>query len=312
MFNNLSRIITSNPQVVTTLDVAPDGRILVVGQMGDENSKLALSLWSLDDFSLRTTLIRGTEAMPLAARFSPSGRWLAYSDRDQNMVLYDLVARNEDRKAFPLRFTKWMSFAWNRDRLIAGGTRTQVWDAQLGTVIWTLPVDPLQPTPSIVPPCCAISPDGKRVAASGVEPSRIVIYDVASADIVGRLEHTMDDSRSIAFDPSGRYLAAVARSLGVGLWDLESGDALLPDQLNMRSEYFWCVRFHPDGKHLAFGLWSGFVLVIRFADGSYAVRQDVPAHSGRVRDLAFARDGKRMVTGGDDGVILIWDFGENV
>ena len=248
--------------------------------------------------------------MPLAARFSPSGRLLAYSDADQNLILYDLEAGTEDREVFPLAFTKWMSFAWNRDRLIAGGIRTQVWDARRAAVIWTLPIDPLPAHAGIAPPRCAISPDGGLVAASGVEQDRIVIYDVASGDIVGRVEHTMNDARDMAFDPSGRYLAAIARNLGVGLWDLKSGDTLLPDLLNMRAKYYWCVRFHPDGKHVGFGLWSGFVEVIGLKDGDYMVNQEEPVHRGRVRDLAFTRDGKQMVTGGDDGVVHIWDIGK--
>jgi WD40 repeat protein len=308
MNNNFDKFTTPNPSVVITLDVSPDGKTLVVGQQGDAKSKLALSLWSLEDRRLVATLIREDGVIPPAARFSPSGRLLAYSDADQNMVLHDLQSAAEDRVAFPLPFVKWMSFAWNRDRLIAGGTRTQVWDAELGTVIWTLPVDPLPANGGITPPCCALSPDGQRVAASGVEQGRIVLYDVGSGKIVGRLQQTMDEARSMAFDTSGRFLSAVATTGGVGLWDLQSGEAMLPALLNMRANYYWCVRFHPDAEHVGFGLWSGFVEVIQLQDGGYAVNQDTPVHHGRVWDLAFTRDGKRMITGGDDGVILIWDI----
>jgi WD40 repeat protein len=304
----VSKLLTPNRLVVFTLDVSPDGRILVVGQQGDAHSKLALGLWSLDENRLLTALISAEGVIPASARFSPSGRLLAYCDGEQRVVLRDLQSGDEDRVFRALLFAKWLSFAWNCDRLIAGGTRTQVWDAELGRVIWTLPVDPLPESASIEPSCCAISGDGNRVAASGVERGCIVVYDMTSGQIVKRLEHTLDNARSIAFDPNGRYIAAVASNLGVGLWDVDSGQALLPDLLNMRANFHWCVRFHPDGEHVGFGLWSGFVLLIRVSDGTYKVRQEQPAHRGRVRDLAFSRDGGRMVTGGDDGAILIWDL----
>ncbi len=309
MNSKFSKFTTPNPLVVVTLDVSPDGKLLVVGQQGDAKSKLALSLWALEKRLPVATLIHEDGVIPLAARFSPSGRLLAYSDTDQNMIVYDLLSRTADHKAFPLPFTKWMSFAWNRDRLIAGGTRTQVWDAEIGAVMWTLPVDPLPAQRDITPPCCALSADGERVAASGVEPGQILIYAVESGEIVNRVEHTMNHARSIAFDPSGRFLAAITTTGGVGLWDLQSGEAVLPDLLNMRADYYWCVRFHPDGEHVGFGLWSGFVEVIRLKDGDYSVKRDAPVHLGRVWDLSFTKDGKKMVTGGDDGVILIWDLG---
>jgi len=52
------------------------------------------------------------------------------------------------------------------------------------------------------------------------------------------------------------------------------------------------------------------VEVIGLKDGDYMVNQEEPVHRGRVWDLAFTRDGKQMVTGGDDGVVLIWDIGK--
>jgi WD40 repeat protein len=307
MNNNFTTFSTPNTEVVLTLDVSPDGKAIAIGQQADYKSKMALSLWSLDNHHLIETLTE--QQACLAARFSPSGRLIAYSDADQNMVIHNLQSGAESRETFRLPFTKWISFAWNRDRVISGGIRTQVWDAERDTVIWTLPVRPLPAQRTITPPCCALSPDGVLVAASGVEVGRIVMYDVESGEIVGKVEKTMDEARSMAFDPSGQLVAAVAVTGGVGVWDIESGEAMLPDLLNMRADYYWCVRFHPDGKHIAFGLWSGFVEVIRINDGEYAINQDAPVHYGRVRDLAITRDGKRMFTAGDDGAILIWKLG---
>ncbi len=309
MNNSFTRLDLQNPLLVATLDVSPDGKTLVVGQQGDARTMMALSLWSLDDRRPLATLIHAHGGIPLAARFSPSGNLLAYSDTEQNMVVYDRRSAAADRDAFPLTFVKWMSFARDTDRLLAGGVRTQVWDAARGAAVWTLPIDPLPAQRDIVPPACALSADGTKVAAPGVEPGRILIYSVDTGEIVQRLEGTMDDARSIAFDPSGKLLSAVARSGGVRLWSLESGDALLPEILHMRLDHYWCVQFHPDGEHLGFGLWSGFAKIIRLKDGRTVLRRDAPAHKGRVMDLAFSRDGKRMFTGGDDGAALIWDLG---
>lgn len=305
---NAGRLTTPNPQTVYSLDVSPDGETLAVGQQAGPASAIALSLWSLADHVMRAVLVQGEGATPLT-RFAPGGRLLAHTDAEQRMVLHDLRTGAEDRDAFPLPFTKWMSFARDRDRLIAGGTRTQVWDADAGVVVWTLPADPLPAHATISPPCCAISPDGMRVAASGVEPGRILLYDVASGDVAGRVEGTPDQARSMDFDPFGRLLAAVGTDGHAGVWDLRTGEPVLPALLDPRANVYWCVRFHPDGARVAFGLWSGFVQRVRLRDGGLDAGGETPAHRGRVWDLAFSRDGLRMFSGGDDGVVLIHEDG---
>ncbi len=298
---------TPNPLLVCSVDVSSDGKTLAIGQQGDAESKLALSLWSLEGHQLQTTLVTAEGVTPIA-RFSPGGSLLAYTNAGQRLVLRDLKSGSDNIISFALPFTKWMSFASKRDRLIAGGTRTQVWDADTRTVIWTLPVNPFPSAANISPPACAIDAEGARVAASGVEPREVIVYEIDSGNIITRIPTTMDDARSMAFDPNGQFIAAVSTGGGAGVWDLRNGDPVLPDKLKMDADYYWCARFHPDGNHLALGLWSGFVEMIRLSDGERVIHQDVsPAHNGRVRDLAFSHDGSRLFSGGEDGVVLVWD-----
>jgi WD40 repeat protein len=183
-----------------------------------------------------------------------------------------------------------------------------VWDPHIRAVVWTLPVSPLPAEPAIEPPCCALSPTGDHVAASGVDSGSVVIYDIERGRVSSRIDGTMDSARSIAFSPSGTFLAAVSQTGGAGLWSLATGTALLADRLNQSADYYWCVRFHPDGNHVAFGLLSGFVEIFNVHDARVCLNQEAPVHNGRVWDLAFSPDGKRMASGGDDGMVLIWDL----
>ncbi len=301
--SGVTRFTTPNPQTVYSLDVSPDGATLAVGQQADARSGLALSLWALADKRLLEALVRGEGATPLA-RFAPGGRLLAHTDAEQRLILHDVRTGVADRETFPLQFTKWMSFARQRDRLIAGGTRTQVWDEGARAVVWTLPGDQLPAHATISPPCCALSPDGEHVAASGVEPGRILLYDVASSEVTGRVEGAWDAARSMDIDPSGRFVAAVDAEGRAGVWDLYGGMPVFPALLHERADVYWCVRFHPDGERVVFGLWSGFVQIGHLHDGSLHLGSDTPAHRGRVWDLAFTRDGG-IVSGGDDGAVLI-------
>jgi hypothetical protein len=63
-------------------------------------------------------------------------------------------------------------------------------------------------------------------------------------------------------DPTGRLLGAVARSGGAGVWDMGTGNALLPDLLNMKADY-WVLdlAFTRDGSRMFTGGDDGAVLV---------------------------------------------------
>jgi len=292
---------------VTVVDVSPAGDVLLVGQQGDDNAGLALGLWTLDGGSLDTALISGKGVFPLAGCFSPDGRLVAYSDGEQRLALYDRLRRSTAGVARPdVRFTKWISFAQHSNRLIVGGTRTVVWDVEREHVLFTLPTEPLPETRAITPPACALSPDGNTVAASGVESGWILVYDVHTGTVVKRVASAITHARSMAFDSTGRYLAAVARKGGAGLWDLLTDQPILPELLNTRSDYYWQVRFRPNSMSVGLGLWSGFVELVRFPDGQFELNQATPFHARRVNAISFTADGTRMFTGGDDGCVLIW------
>jgi len=300
---------TVNQRVISTLDVSPDGKTLVIGQQGElsQQRALALALWSAGEKRILRPLVRSDGAIIQTARFSPSGKWLAYqsAQQEQEMVICDLDARVNYKDTFPLKFVKWMCFAWNCDRLLAGGIQTQVWDAESWEVIWTLKTEPMPLSRGIRPAPCALCPDGQTVAASGVDAKSIVFYNVADGGEVNRLAGISDRVHAMAFDPKGRFLAALFSQAGAAVWDLENGVRILSDVLDT-SVVYRSVRFHPDGQHVALGLWSGFVEVINFRDGRYLLKER--GHHGSVGDLAFFSDGKRMVTGGDDGAVLVWNL----
>ena len=67
------------------------------------------------------------------------------------------------------------------------------------------------------------------------------------------------------------------------------------------------VAFRPDGKWLAAGRADGSTTFYR-TDGSGATFQ-MSDHTGRVASIGFAKDGDRLATAGEDGLVKIWDKG---
>jgi WD40 repeat protein len=291
---------------VGAVDIAPDGDTCVIGRYADRQHDESLSTWSLSRRSQRTVLVRKDGGAVNHVRFSPNGSLIAFADPDRSLVVKD-INRGTVQTSISLRRTKWLTFGRRCDRLLASGRQVHVWEASTGVLVWTLPGAPLADEPSIEPPVCALDPQGQHVAASGAEPGNIVLYEIATSRIVRRFATSMVCARSIDFDPSGTYLAAVAPTGGAGLWNVHTGEELFVDAVNMRAKHYWSARFHPGGRHLALGHVSGRLQVLTLDDGKDAMRSRERRHSLNVFDLAFSPDGRRLVSvGGDKAVIWSW------
>jgi len=308
MRNSFFPFPTGNNNVVSTIDVNTAGTMLVIGQQANCETEVALGIWSVVDQRLTSALIKGPAPAPNSARFSPCGGYLAFADENQDFAIADLCSGRTARAALQLRQTRYMSFSKDGRRLIVGGATTQVWDMERNAVIWTLSDHPSPQNSNIGLSRCALSADGALVVASGFEREKFTNFNVDTGAVVGRVRGTMDSARSLALDPSGRFVAGVAQNGGVGLWDVALQRPLWQQRLNLEANYYWCTNFHPAGRHVGFGLWSGFLEVIDIETGWYALDQDTPPHKGRVWDIAFSVDGSRMFSGGDDGVVLVWEL----
>lgn len=153
----------------------------------------------------------------------------------------------------------------------------------------------------------AFAPDGKSLALAKVA-APVLLCDLDTGELTLLPEDAREDYHAVAFDPSGRYLAAADQYRGrVDLWDLQTKQRLFS-----REGDGMHVAFSPDGKTLAsadFGiqLWdipSGKLkaefryeqqTLLRSVRGSY------------VTSLVFTPDGNTLVTGGGDGTIMLWD-----
>jgi WD40 repeat protein len=115
-------------------------------------------------------------------------------------------------------------------------------------------------------------------------------------------------ARDVDLSRDGRWLA-VATTGRAYVWDLDAGELKHGLRALGADGAFESVAFSPDGRRIALGESSANV-PIRIHDvetGAELAR--LPAvHKDEVRDLWFTPDGTQLVSGGLDGLAIVWDL----
>jgi RNA polymerase sigma factor (sigma-70 family) len=245
------------------------------------------------------------EGSARALTFSPDGRILA-GMTNSGVILWEAATGREVRRitadcSFPvLAFTPDGKSLVVREKRPSPSGNLLFHAVDTGKVVRTLPL------PSekllIAPHTVRFSPDGKRLALSGLTDKALVL-DLKS----GKLLHVLGGQQMrftrLAFSPNGRTLALGTGNGSIQLWDVLSG-RLLRSIDGHGSQPVSSVAFSHDGKTLASG--SNSRIVLSEADsGKETGKMEAPM--AWVEGLEFTPESKSLVSASRDGKVRIWD-----
>lgn len=149
----------------------------------------------------------------------------------------------------------------------------------------------------------AFRPDGRHLASAGRDGT-LNVWNVETEELFKSVTG-FGDCREVTYSPNNLELA-------VGMWSgaikvfRQSADDLHEIASFARKYPINALRFSPDGMHLLIAQQTANTALCE-ARGGREIRT-FPGHNRDTLDAAFTANGTRLVTGGADGAVRVWDL----
>ena len=325
---------------VYTLDISPDGSLLVSGTMGGD-----VRVWDIGDGRHRALV--GHEDVVQVVRFSPDGSTIATGGSDRTLRLWDAktgvskkVIEGFEGAIYSVEFHPTQPLLAAVDGRVvrlwrlpggepAGVLRgrdsmvTHLLFSPDGSTLASLSSDgvvrlervsdltqtALWRTGESASWALAYSPDGRWIA-TGSHDGVVSIRDTRTGAISKVLRDGTAHVNVLAFGPLGRYLVSGGQDRAVRLWDLRTDvgpgfSRSLGDDDNAHEGGVYTVAFSPDGGFIVSTGMDETVRLWSVKTGSQ--EQVLRGHSARVFGAAVAPKGDILASSSSDRTIRLWD-----
>jgi WD40 repeat protein len=186
------------------------------------------------------------------------------------------------------------------DTVVAGDTAggLHFWDTHTGKRL----TEREQPPSGYPTAALAFDPSGHTLAVTVRDGIRLI--DPGNPGRVLK-QLALPNPTHVAFDPTGRYVAAVADGGRVAVWSTTTFEEVPPNPLVAHSSGLSALSFSPDGKLLAVGTADGLVEIWDVSTGvTVALTRQ---HGDSVNEVRFLPGGNdRLVSASDDHTVAEW------
>ncbi len=293
---------------------SPDGRVIASGGPNHQ-----INLWDAETGKLRLKIASSSSANRMA--FTPAGRQLLTSWENAGMIRVWDVDTGKEVRTIESGMKKVRAFALTRDgkRLLSvvsdspygwhspvGDESFQVWDFESGEKLREFKFKTAS-TESI-----AHTLDGASLV-TGSANGIIHVMDVETGNERAMLPGHSHSVGALALSGDGTLLASGSLDQTIRIWDAREWKALRVLKGHKRA--VTAVAFSPDDRSLASG--SGTKSYPRHPEHSQRIRLwDVRSgdqigafsgHNANTSALAFAPNGRRLVSAHNDTTLLIWN-----
>ncbi len=153
----------------------------------------------------------------------------------------------------------------------------------------------------------AFSPDGSQII-TGAEDNSVILWDVASGEIIHRMEGHTDVVKAVAFSPDGQTALSSSHDSTLMYWDLEVGEVLSVFGEDGAGHTNWVndVAFSQSGFTALSGSADGSVILWNI-DGGQPILQ-LQHDDIEIYTIRYTLDELGFLTGSSDGALRLWTF----
>jgi len=249
---------------------APDGKTVALGRQDDD----AVSVWDVETGKELRSLT-GVEQAINALHYTPDGKHLVGANRNN-------------------QFTVWEP---------GTGKKLRTFGRSSGYSFNNLYITPM-----------AFAADGKQMAARGNNNNgnpTLNIWDVTTGKEVKQVEWPDGSyAMGLAYSPDSKLVAGIDYSGNIYVFTAATGKQLHHFQQQQRGfdrqNYPPAISFSADSRTLATVCWDPTIHLWEMTSGKQV--RELKGHQSAVTMLAFAGDGRGLITASSDTTMLQWDL----
>jgi WD40 repeat protein/serine/threonine protein kinase/tetratricopeptide (TPR) repeat protein len=289
------RTYCGHTNLVTDLDVSPDGQTLVSASLDG-----TVRMWGIVDG--REQQVWQDAGAPVASvAIDPTGQTVAAVTVSGQVAIWD--AKN-GRVSRPFAVTtagntSIAPIAWNPlgDSLaVASDTQLTIWDVQENRVRHEIATHHAGIIRQV-----AFALGGRRVATASWDGT-IKLWDTTGGNLVMTIETGGSALMALASSHDGRHLASSGMDFRIHVWNAETGQLLrtLPGHEFTTRD----LSFSPNERTLASASSDGTIKIWDWKEER--ALHTLRGHYGRLHAVAYSPNGQYLISGSEDATLKLW------
>jgi WD40 repeat protein len=280
---------------ITALVVSPDGKTLITG--GEDNT---IRIWDVSSGKV-IRVLQGHQGFINSLTLSRDGQTLVSASRDHTIRVWLLDLNDTHRSLNDHTASVW-SAVYSPDGTLAASAgadrKIRIWNTETGAITAELPGH------SIAVTALAFNRDGTQLISCGGD-QLVKLWSIAEKKLLKEYKGHTSPVMAVVMSSDNKQILSGSADKSAILWNLETTEAVHTFK-DLRAPV-GAVAIRSDNKQALIGTADGMLRVFDLS-GTPQELLSSSVHLSGVASLGYSPDGKRIVTGGGDRLVKVWNL----